>query len=64
MKREPIPNRHFAEWTMGFRKTDLKDLENHEGYSPFLELSFNAQAIQEQRDSSHRMMLRFKENMR
>jgi hypothetical protein len=35
--KKPIPERHFANWTMGFSKISYEDIETLDGFSEFLQ---------------------------
>lgn len=64
MKQTAIETRNFSEWTMAFRRLGPEKLSGVEGYSPFMELSFDAQAFREQPDFGLRMLLQFREKIR
>jgi hypothetical protein len=64
IKKSVIQSRRFSEWTMAFRKLGSEDIREMEGYSPFMELSFDSQAFQAEPDFGDRMLLQFKEKMR
>jgi hypothetical protein len=64
LKNEHIQSRHFPEWTMTFRKLGSEDLRDMEGYSPFMEQSFNSDAFKAEPDFCYRMLLQFKKKMR
>ena len=64
MKKENIDSRNFSEWTMAFKRVDSAEMQEIEGYSPFMELSFNSQGFRERPDFAYRMLLKFKNTMR
>ena len=64
LKTDKISQRSFSQWTMAFRKIGTEDLRGIEGYSPFMELSFDSKAFQERPDFGYRMLLQFKKKMR
>jgi hypothetical protein len=41
----PIKARSFSQWSMGFKRPTKKDLAQVEGYTPYLELGDDPQAI-------------------
>jgi hypothetical protein len=64
MKKTAIQTRSFSEWTMAFRKLGSENLSPMEGYSPFMEMSFDSQDFKAQPDFGFRMLLQFKDKMR
>ena len=64
MKKENVDNRRFSEWTMAFKRVNSAEMQGIEGYSPFMELSFDSQAFKERPDFAYRMLLKFKNTMR
>ena len=64
LKTDVIKSRSFSEWTMAFKKIGSAEMEGTEGYSPFMELSFNSQAFKQRPDFAYRMLLKFKDTMR
>lgn len=51
MKTSPITERNFADWTMAFRDISLEALKDIEGYSPFMEMSFDSEELDQSRIS-------------
>ncbi|MDR4462292.1 MAG: BLUF domain-containing protein [Nitrospirales bacterium] len=41
----PIQNRSFSQWSMGFNRPSKEKLTRSEGYTPYLEIGDDAQAI-------------------
>ncbi|MCA9499017.1 MAG: BLUF domain-containing protein [Nitrospira sp.] len=41
----PIQNRSFSKWSMGFNRPSKEKLTRSEGYTPYLEIGDDAQAI-------------------
>ncbi len=64
LKKDNIASRSFSEWTMAFKKIGSEDLRAMEGYSPFMELSFNSEDFQQRPEFGYRMLLQFKKKMR
>jgi hypothetical protein len=64
LKTNPISERNFAEWTMAFRDISLEALKNVEGYSPFMEMSFDSEELRLKPDFAYRMLLQFKARLR
>lgn len=66
MSRKPIEERQFGEWSMAFRHMS-KDASAENGYSAFLEPTFDDEADDETGEESQlvfRLLRRFKEDMR
>ncbi len=64
MKNSPIAERSFSEWQMAFRDISCDSVKEIEGYSPFMELSFSADAFRSKPDFALRMLLQFKDKLR
>jgi len=64
MKTSPITERNFADWTMAFRDISLEALKDMEGYSPFMEMSFDSEELRSKPDFAYRMLLQFKTRLR
>lgn len=64
MQKKAIQTRSFSEWTMAFRRLGSENLRQMEGYSPFMELSFDSKTFRAQPDFGFRMLLQFKDKMR
>ena len=64
MRKDKIESRAFSEWTMAFKKVGSAEMQDMEGYSPFMELSFDSQAFKDRPDFAYRMLLKFKNTMR
>lgn len=64
LKKQNIDDRNFSEWTMAFRTVGSAEMQEVEGYSPFMELSFDSQAFKDRPDFAYRMLLKFKNTMR
>jgi hypothetical protein len=64
IKRRQIEERQFGEWQMAFRDISSVDLNEMEGYSPFMEFSFTDNKFQANPDQCHKLLLRFKESTR
>lgn len=57
---EPIEERDFPEWTMGFQNLDGTDLSNLEGYSDFLDTPGTAREFFEHRTRAKKLLLLFR----
>jgi hypothetical protein len=64
MKNSPIAKRSFSEWQMAFRNISCDAVKQIEGYSPFMELSFDGDAFRSKPDFALRMLLQFKDKLR
>jgi hypothetical protein len=64
MIQEPIAERQFPDWTMGFGNLDDPRVRALPGYSDFLELPLTAAAFKGNRSRSLMLLMVFKENMR
>jgi hypothetical protein len=45
LTREPIAQREFAGWSMGFRRLTKEDPVRHPAFAPFFENGFNAERL-------------------
>ncbi|WP_295388716.1 BLUF domain-containing protein [uncultured Thiodictyon sp.] len=43
--REPVDERHFDRWSMGFKRLSAGDAATHPGYAPFFEHGFDPATI-------------------
>jgi hypothetical protein len=64
MKEGPIKDRSFSEWRMAFRDTSGASVKDIIGYSPFMEMSFEADKFRSKPDFANRMLLQFKKRLR
>jgi hypothetical protein len=59
--QEPIAQRQFAQWSMGFRQATADSLKSVDGFSDFLERGFNIEALRARPDKAHKLLLTFRE---
>jgi hypothetical protein len=64
LKKVKIEDRSFSEWTMAFKRIGSAEIKEMEGYSPFMELSFDSEEFKERPEFGYRMLLQFKDKMR
>jgi hypothetical protein len=64
MKQGAITERRFSQWQMAFRDISLEGLKEIEGYSPFMETSFETDEFRSKPDFAYRMLLQFKSRLR
>jgi len=57
----PIKNRSFSQWSMGFNRPSQKDLAIIEGYTPYLEVGDDPQAIQNYSSVAIKLLAAFRE---
>lgn len=63
MLREPITERAFADWSMGFRSIGSADLQGVAGYSDFLRRPFGRD-LGESTPAAYRLLEVFRDTMR
>lgn len=61
--KEPIEERQFPSWTMGFRNLRDVDMREMPGYSDFLEESLTSHGFQSDPTRAQRLMLMFRQKM-
>ncbi len=61
--RDPIDERAFPDWSMGFRHVSPDQIEATEGFNPFLQQATGAEAGASD-SSAYRLMSMFKKNIR
>lgn len=61
--REPITDRAFPDWSMGFRSLGVEEVQRADGFNPFLQQPSGSDE-DAHADSAHRLLLSFKQNMR
>lgn len=61
--REPIEQRAFPDWSMGFREVGSADLEGVAGYSDFLRRPFGS-GLGDSTPAAYRLLEMFRDNMR
>lgn len=59
--RDEIKERTFPDWQMGFVVPATSDIRKIEGFSDFLDESWNIQTLKARPTLSHRMLLSFRE---
>lgn len=59
--RDPITERTFPDWQMGFIVPETSRIRQIEGFSDFLESSWNIDTLKARPSLSHRMLLSFRE---
>lgn len=57
-----MPRRQFPDWSMGFRDLSA-NLDNHEGYSEFLNLPLTGTEFKSDPTKAQKLLLSFKESM-
>jgi hypothetical protein len=62
--KEPLQERQFGEWSMGFQNIDKLPAEALAGFSSFLTEDFTSDAFRNNPKRAHIMLLSFKKNMR
>jgi hypothetical protein len=58
-----IPDRYFADWSMGFANIDRFETEDRTGFSPFLEKSFDDRTFVDAPHQAVRLLQRFRKIM-
>lgn len=59
--KDEISKRTFPDWQMGFVTPETSDVRQMEGFSDFLESSWNIENLKKRPSLSHRMLLSFRE---
>lgn len=60
LSQDPILERQFAEWSMGFRNIDQMSRQELEGFSEFLEDDFSPDYFRERPTRAYILLLSFK----
>jgi hypothetical protein len=63
LKKTYIPERQFSGWQMAFRDLNGADVTKLEGYSPFMEWSFNGDEFKDKPNLSYKLLLQFKDHL-
>jgi hypothetical protein len=63
LKKSVILERQFSGWQMAFRDLNGADVKSMEGYSPFMEFSFQGNEFKEKPNLSYKLLLQFKERL-
>jgi len=61
--KQPIPERQFPDWSMGFRDVNKLSHQELEGFSSFLEEAFTPEYFQRNPIRAYVMLLNFKRHM-
>ncbi len=61
--KQPIPERQFPDWSMGFRDIDHLTQQELEGFSSFLNEEFTPEYFQHNPIRAYVMLLNFKQHM-
>jgi hypothetical protein len=64
LTKEPIQERQFPDWSMGFQNIDQLSPEDLPGFTSFLEDDFASAAFRQNPKRAHIILLNFKNNMR
>ena len=57
----PITNRNFSQWSMGFKRPSRSELDEIEGYTPYLDIGDDPQAIQQYSGVALKLISAFRE---
>ncbi len=57
----PVRERTFSQWSMGFRRPSKEELAGVEGYTPFLEVGDDPQAIQRYSSVAMKLLKTFRD---
>jgi len=63
LAQEPVKERHFAQWSMGFRRLSPEHAASLPQYAPFFQFGFDAQAIQAKPGVALEMLQLFSQGM-
>ena len=61
--KQPIPERQFADWAMGFRNIDKLTAAELEGFSSFMDADFTPDSFKDNPIRAYVMLLNFKKYM-
>ena len=61
--RQPIAERQFQGWSMGFRNLQSPDAPSMEGFSDFMNYDLTGQEFRENPSMAQKLLLSFKKNM-
>ena len=64
LSKEPLKERQFPDWSMGFQNLDKLSPEEIPGYSSFLDEEFTPEAFQANPTRAYVVLLNFKKNIR
>jgi hypothetical protein len=60
---EPVSERHFSNWKMGYRQLDKTHAERLPGYAPYFQYGFDVSAIQAKQGVPLEMLQLFRQGM-
>ncbi len=63
LMEEPVKERHFAQWSMGFRRLSPENAASLPQYAPFFQFGFDTQAIQAKPGVALEMLQLFSQGM-
>jgi hypothetical protein len=64
LSQEPIQERQFPDWSMGFQNVDKLSPEERAGFTSFLTDDFTSEVFQKNPKRAYVMLLNFKKHMR